>query len=126
LYSATAAHKLSASDEIKIKKNKKKLRGLGEGAVRQLPFHLQELLLLVALKKNTQVIKVSQDFAPEVNSSHVTTAATSDTTDTILPQTLQQFEFRFPTEEKDIIIYYFLLKVKISIFNQRCLIHILE
>jgi len=64
---------------------------------------------------------VSQDFAPEVNSSHVTSTATSDTADTILPQTLQQFEFRFPTEEKDIIIYYFLLKVKLIPF--RCIIN---
>lgn len=89
LYSATANQGMSS---------KKKVRGVGEGAVRTLPAHLQELLRLVGLHKHTQVIDVTQ--------SSSSSAVPSPT----LPKTLLQYEARMTSEAKDVMVYEYLLR----------------
>lgn len=110
LYSATATHRLTLTEEKKLKKNKHKLKDIGEGAVRKLPFHIQELLALVAIKKNTQVVNVSK-VGGDVDGDASVEAGLDDESFATLPKTLTQYELRIPVEEKDVLIYYYLIKV---------------
>ena len=112
LFSATAIQ--SQLDNDKNKK-KKKIKGIGSGAVRNLPYHLQQLLGLVAVRGDTEIVDVtgvSRAIAMK-NDSNVdkSTKANDDMgTFAVLPKTLTQLEIRAPTEEKDVMVYYFLLK----------------
>lgn len=121
LFSATAIQ--SQIDNDKHKK-KKKIKGIGSGAVKNLPYHLQQLLGLVAIRGNTEIIDVtgvskaiakkkdnkSDQSNTNKNNNNINNEDNNEGTFAALPKTLTQFEIRAPTEEKDVMVYYFLLK----------------
>jgi len=109
LFSATAIQ--SQLDNDKNKK-KKKIKGIGSGAVKNLPYHLQQLLGLVAVRGDTEIIDVTgvSKAIAKKNDDKSNNKGDNAETFAVLPKTLTQLEIRAPTEEKDVMVYYFLLK----------------
>ena len=109
LFSATAIQ--SQLDNDKNKK-KKKIKGIGSGAVKNLPYHLQQLLGLVAVRGDTEIIDVTgvSKAIAKKNDDKSNNKGDNVETFAVLPKTLTQLEIRAPTEEKDVMVYYFLLK----------------
>jgi hypothetical protein len=126
--------------QVKVKGKGAGGGGGGGGAlVRQLPTHLQQLLALVAVQGRTEVVDVtggagagtkaakdgkaapgakkkgSQDEAEdeeeeEAWDGHEAGAAAGPA---VLPAGLAQCEYRVPAEDKDVLAYYYLVKVTI-------------
>jgi hypothetical protein len=146
LFSATA---LRADIVTGGKKGQKKwldgvkVKGIGSGAVKQLPSHMQQLLSLVGVQGQTEVVDVTggaplgagakgkkgQDKAPATGAGAGAGAGVGDGAGlceeeeeewdgheeggaTVLPKGLMQCEYRVPAEDKDVMAYYYLLKVR--------------
>eukprot|EP01035_Chromulina_nebulosa_P018144 gene18144-23798_t len=102
LFSATASQKQLSSNN----KKEKRVRGIGAGAVRSLPSHIQQLLSLVSACSSTEVIDVSVDISNDsLKDEDVQTSIK-------LPDTLTQLEYRVTAEDKDLYIYQCLLNIK--------------
>jgi len=116
LFSATALRK--EDDTHQSKKNKKKMKKVTGlvGNIESLPDHLKQLLSVVAVQKSIEVVDVtamqSQKASSKSSSSGTSTTpkAAAEEPLSALPKTLSQFQINVPTEEKDTMAYYYLLK----------------
>ena len=119
LFSATALRtQLQAEQHRGNSKRQKKVKGLVGERVRDLPYHMQQLLATVAFeeRRNVRVVDVtgvgvasaSATGSSQKNASSTGSAATS--TAVTLPKGLSQQQVLVPTEDKDMMAYHFLLK----------------
>ena len=142
LFSATALRSDINNTAIgsQGKKNKKyldkvKVKGIGGGAVKQLPLHLQQLLALVGLQGQTQVVDVTGGAPISALKGGPTGSVANNSSSakgnnhnddeeeeeeawdghevgapSVLPKGLSQCEYRVPAEDKDMMAYYYLTK----------------
>lgn len=120
LFSATALRtQLQADQHRGNSKRQKKVKGLVGERVRELPYHMQQLLATVAFeeRRNVRVVDVTGvgvASAAATGSSKKAASSTdsvaTSTTAVSLPKGLSQQQVLVPTEDKDMMAYHFLLK----------------
>ena len=123
LFSATALRILALQDvKPHEKKKRKKLKStLKKDVADKLPYHLQELLSLVAIQSDVELIDITSSSGNTDTSTSSKKNKSKNSEDDVdgdgmgsilpsLPKTLSHFQINVPAEEKDLFAYYYLQK----------------